>query len=164
MSTLTTYPIHPGDRLQRRIATVLTNDILSITPLFTGCQVIIDREEDEQAYPCIAVRVGETQNTPPGSHVWHVGITIHLMEDRQEANDAITGDTRPRHELRTENISARLFGIWDSVTLDEEINLISDSHGVYVLKIYNQNVAQTPETDYIGTEWSFTAICVSTQQ
>lgn len=164
MSTLTTYPIHPGDRLQRRLATILTNDILSITPLFTGCSVVIDRTDAEQDLPVIGVRVGETQNIPPGSHVYHIGITIHLMEDRQEANDAISGDARPRHELRTENISARLFGIWDGATLDEEINLISDGNGIHVLKIFNQNVAQTPETDYIGTEWSFTAICASTQQ
>lgn len=164
MSTVTTYPIHPGDRLQRRLATILTNDILSITPLFTGCSVVIDRTDAEQDLPVIAIRAGETQNTPPGSQVWHVGITIHLMEDRQEANDAIAGDTRPRHELRAENLSARLFGIWDGTTLDEEVNLISDGNGVHVLKIYNQNVAQTPETDYIGTEYSFTAICVASQQ
>jgi hypothetical protein len=159
----TTYPIHPGDRLQRRIVSVLTDDLLPLTA-FTGFSVINDRVGTEPQFPWLAVHIGETTNQPPASHVWHVAVTVEMVEERQEANDAIAGDPRPRHELRTENISARLFGIWDDVTLDEEINLISDGNGIHVLKIFSQNVAQTPETDYIGTEWSFTAICVSTQQ
>ena len=163
MATITTYPIHPGDRLQRRIASILTTDLVPLTS-FTGFVVTNDRSDAENQIPLLVVRVGETQNTPPASHVWHVSVTVEMIEDRQEANDAISGDTRPRHELRAENLSARLFGEWDGATLREDINAISNGQGVNVLKVYGQNVTQSGETDYLSTQYSFTAICVSTQQ
>jgi hypothetical protein len=158
-----TYPIHPGDRLQRRIVSVLSTDLLGLSA-FTGFSVVNDRSGTEQDIPMLAVRVGETVNQPPASHVWHVTVTVVMVEDRQEGNLTITGDSRPRHELRTENLSARLFGAWNGSTLDQSLNAISNGQGVYVLKLYGQNVTQSGEEDTLGTEYTFTAICVSTEQ
>ena len=159
----TTYPIHPGDRLQRRIVSVLTDDLLPLTA-FTGFTAINDRVGTEPQFPWLAVHIGETVNHPPASQVWHVTVTVEMVEERQEANDAIAGDARPRHELRTENLSARLFGVWNGESLADSINTISNGQGVYVLKVYSQNVTQMGEQDTLATEYSFTAICVSTQQ
>ncbi len=158
-----TYPIHPGDRLQRRIVSVLSTDLLGLTA-FTGFSVVNDRSGTEQDMPMLAARISETVNQPPNSHVWHVTVTVVMVEDRMEANTTISGDARPRHELRTENLSARLFGAWNGSTLDQSINAISNGQGVYVLKMYGANVTQAGEEDALTTEYTFTAICVSTQQ
>lgn len=163
MATLTTYPIHPGERLQRRIMSVLTTDLLPL-PLFTGFSIVHDRDGDEIPMPHIVVRIAETTNQPPASHVWHITVIVQIMEDRHEADTTISGDTRPRHELRCENLSARLFGQWNGQTLADAVNSIGNGQGVYVLKTYGQNVASGGEVDYLSTEYTFTAICVSTQQ
>lgn len=163
MATLTTYPIHPGERLQRRIMSILTDDLLPLTA-FTGFTVVHDRDSDEIPMPQLVVRISETVNQPPASHVWHVTVIVQMMEDRQEADTTISGDTRPRHELRCENLSARLFGEWAGATLADDVNSISNGQGAYVLKVYGQNVASGGEVDYLSTEYTFTAICVSTQQ
>ncbi len=160
----TTYPIHPGDRLQRRIVSILTDDILSIEA-FEGFTIANERSGDEMTLPFISVQAPESQNIPPASHVWHVNVTVVMVEDRQEANTTLGADSRPRHELRTENLSARLMGKWNTETLADSINAISNGQGVYVLKIYDQNFNNASNTeDVVGVEWSFTAICVSTQQ
>jgi hypothetical protein len=160
---MTTYPIHPGDRLQRRIVATLSGELSALTE-FEGVTFTDDRIATEIALPVVAVHITETENTPPASHVWHVGVTVRLMEDRPEATLTITGDTRPRHELRAENLSALLFGKWDGETLADKVNAISNGQGCYVLKTYGQNVQAQNEQDTIATEYSFTCITVSTEQ
>lgn len=159
---MTTYNIHPGDRLQRRIVKILTDDLLNLE-CFEGCVVVDDRVSTEQAMPCLVVRIGESTNQPTGSALWQVTVTVHLMEDRAEANKTLAGDDRPRHEIRAENLSARLFGIWNEYSLADEVNGISNGQGVHVLKAHSPNVANTGEVDYLGTEYSFTMLAVSTQ-
>jgi len=159
----TTYPIHPGDRLQSRIVTVLSDSFTDVTA-FDGTVYITDRDDDEQTFPMIIVRLGESQNQPVSSHVWHVTVTVQLLEDRAESQGTIAGDTRPRHDLRAENLSARLFGSWDGSKMDDDINAISNGNGVYVLKIYNQGTASMNDIDMISTEYTLTAICTATQQ
>jgi hypothetical protein len=160
---MTTYNIHPGDRLQRRIARILTEDLLNLEA-FTGCVVVDDRVETEQAMPCLVVRISESTNQPTGSALWQVTVTVHLMEDRAEANKTLAGDDRPRHEIRAENLSARLFAVWDEESLADRVNAISNGQGVHVLKAHSPNVANTGEVDYLGTEYSFTMLAVSTEQ
>lgn len=159
---MTTYNIHPGDRLQRRIVKILTEDLLDLEA-FDGGAVVDDRVGDEKKMPCIVVRVSESQNQPTGSALWQVTITVHLVEDRMEANKTLAGDDRPRHEIRCENLSARLFAVWDGDSLADRVNAISNGQGVYVLKAHSPNVANTGETDYLGTEYSFTMLATSTQ-
>lgn len=160
---MTTYNIHPGDRLQRRIARILTEDLLDLE-CFEGCVVVNDRVETEQSMPCLVVRISESTNQPTGSALWQVTFTVHLMEDRAEANKTLAGDDRPRHEIRAENLSARLFAVWDEESLADRVNAISNGQGVHVLKAHSPNVANTGEVDYLGTEYSFTMLAVSTQQ
>jgi hypothetical protein len=126
--------------------------------------VVDDRVSTEQSMPCLAVRISESQNQPTGSALWQVTVTVHLMEDRAEANKTLAGDDRPRHEIRCENLSARLFAVWYEESLADSVNAISNGQGVHILKFYNQNVANTGEVDYLGTEYSFTMLAVSTQQ
>lgn len=160
---MTTYNIHPGDRLQRRIVKILTDDLLNLE-CFERCVVVDDRVDTEQKMPCLAVRISESQNQPTGSALWQVTVTVHLMEDRKEANLTLAGDDRPRHEIRAENLSARLFGVWNEYSLADEVNGISNGQGVHVLKAHSPSVANTGEVDYLGTEYSFTMLVVSTQQ
>ena len=160
---MTTYPIHPAERLQARILTVLS-DALDALDVFTGCSFVNERFDSEAQMPMVVVRVGECVNNPPNSHVWHVGVTVQMMEDRQEGEQLITGNTRPRHEIRKENLSARIFGIWDGETLADSINMISDGRGVYVLKTHGQNYTPMTDIDMLATEYSLTFVCVSTEQ
>jgi len=160
---MTTYPIHPGDRLQRRIVSVLTDDLLGLDA-FDGFSVVDDREPAEVALPWLAVRVTESTNTPPNSFVWHVSVVVQILEDRAEADTTIGADTRPRHELRLENLSARIQGRWNTLTLADAINAIDDGRGVHVVKTYNQQVTTANEEETLSTEFSFTMICASTEQ
>jgi len=87
------------------------------------------------------------------------------VEDRQEANTVLGADTRPRHELRAENVSARLFGQWNGLTLPAAINAIVDANSVQVLKMSGTNQANgTMSEDEISTEYSFTLSCTSSTQ
>lgn len=160
---MTTYNIHPGDRLQRRIVKILTEDLLDLDA-FSGCTVVDDRVDSEQQMPCLVVRIGESTNQPTGSALWQITVTVQLMEDRVEANKTLAGDDRPRHEIRCENLSARLFAVWDEESLADRVNAISNDQGVHVLKAHSPNVANTGEVDYLGTEYSFTMLAVSTEQ
>ena len=160
---MTTYNIHPGDRLQRRIVKILTEDLLDLEA-FEGCRVVDDRVATEQKQPMIVVRVSESENQPTGSALWQVTITVHLIEDRADANKTLAGDDRPRHEIRAEKLSARLFAVWDGDSLADRVNAISNDQGVHVLKAHSPNVANTGEVDYLGTEYSFTMLAVSTEQ
>lgn len=160
---MTTYPIHPGDRLQRRVVSTIATDLIDL-PAFTGFTVTNDRVATETQLPWIAVRISESVNMPPANQVWHLTVTVQMVEDRDEANETLGADTRPRHELRTENLSARLFGIWNTQSIADSINAISNGQGVYVLKTYGQNVATANDEATLGTEYTFTAICVTTQQ
>lgn len=160
----TTYPIHPGDRLENRIVSVLTSDLLDLDA-FTGFLIQNERSNVEATLPYIGVNIAESNNMPPRSPVWHLRVSITMVEDRADANKDIAGDDRPRHEIRAENMSARLFGKWNDETLADSINAINDNRGVYVLKVYAPLVSNMAATlDEVTTQYNFTAICVSTQQ
>jgi hypothetical protein len=61
--------------------------------------------------------VTESDEIPQAGTVWHCRLNVNMVEDRQEANLTLGADARPRHELRAENISALLFGVWKKCTL-----------------------------------------------
>lgn len=163
MSEITTYPIHPAERLQARILSVLSDSFATVTA-FDGFVYVNDRDADEATMPMVVARVSESVNQPPNSDVWHVVMTLQMMEDRTEGDSLISGDDRARHELRKENLSARLFGVWDGASIAADINAISDGRGVYVLKTYGQNYTPMTDVDLLVTEYTMTFICVSTQQ
>lgn len=160
---MTTYPIHPAERLQARILSVLETDLGGLTA-FTGCSFVNERDADETQMPMVVARISESANQPPNSHVWHVAVTLQMMEDRKESEQLISGNTRPRHEIRKENLSARLFGVWEGVSMADAVNVISDGRGVYVLKTHGQNYTPMSDIDMVVTEYSLTFVCVSTQQ
>ena len=161
---MTTFPICPSDRLQRRLITVLDDELLPLSA-FTGFTLCDDRENDEVKLPFIVVRVTESDEIPQAGTVWHCRLNVNMVEDRQEANLILGGDNRPRHELRAENISALLFGVWNTTTLGQKINAISNGQGVYVLKQHSNNMTPgSSENDTLSTEYAFTIICASTQQ
>lgn len=55
---MTTYPIHPAERLQARILSVLSTDLGGLTA-FTGCSFVNEREADEVQMPMVVARVSE---------------------------------------------------------------------------------------------------------
>lgn len=157
-----TYPIHPGDRLQRALATVLDDSLFSIAA-FTGFTAHNDREWDEVDKPFLSIQIAESQQPHPRLNVWHVRVTVVMVEDRQDANQLLAGDTRPRHELRAENVSARLFGTWAGEDIAASIN--AEDNGVTVLKVYGFNVANSTQTeDDLLTEYSLTFVCTASEQ
>jgi hypothetical protein len=162
---MTTYPINPSERLQRRIISVLESDLL-IYDAFTGFVVRNGREFTPEKYPFLSVQVTECQERPERSTVWQVTLTIAMIEDRAEANTPLAGmGTRPRHEIRNENMSARIFGVWNDLSLPDAINAIVDGAGIYVLKMHSGSQANaTMSEDEIATEYSFVMLCVSTEQ
>jgi hypothetical protein len=161
---MTTYPINPSERVQRRICSILTAELLPL-PAFTGFVVRDERVFQQEKYPFFSVQTTENKEVFPGINVWNVSFTIAMLEDRQEANTTLGVDPRPRHELRAENVSALLFGVWDGLSLPQAINAIVDGDGVTVLKMTGTNQANgTMSEDEISTEYSFTLSCTSTQQ
>jgi hypothetical protein len=159
-----TYPINPSDRAQRRLCAVLTQDLLPISA-FTGFQVLNGREFETQQYPFISVQVTECQEVFPRINVWNVSITVAMVEDRLEGNKPLGVDIRPRHELRAENLTARLFGEWNGLSLADAINAIDDGNGVSVLKMFGAGqMNATVSEDEISTEYSFTLTCTTTEQ
>ena len=102
---MTTFPICPSDRLQRRLLEVLDDELLPLSA-FTGFTLCDDRENDEVKLPFIVARVTESDEIPQAGTVWHCRLNVNMVEDRQEANMTLGADSRPRHELRAENISA----------------------------------------------------------
>lgn len=158
------YPINPSERLQRRICSILTEDLISL-PLFTGFTARNGREFTQEKYPFFSVQATESQEVPERSNVWHVSITIAMVEDREEANKTYESDTRPRHELRAENVSARLFGVWNGSSLSAAINQIENGQGIFIVKMHTNSQANgTMNEDEIATEYSFTMVCTSKQQ
>lgn len=161
---MTTYPINPAERVQRRICSILESDLITL-PEFTGFVARNGREFQQEKYPFFSVQVTENQEVFPGINVWNVNFTVAMVEDRQEANTTLGTDPRPRHELRAENASARLFGQWNGLTLPDAINAIVDGNGVQVLKMSGTNQANgTMSEDELSTEYSFTLCCTSSQQ
>jgi len=161
---MNTYPINPSDRLQRRICTILTNDLISL-PLFLGFSARNGREFTQEKYPFFSVQATDNQEVFPGTNAWRVGITVAMVEDREEANQTFGGDTRPRHELRAENLSARLFGVWNGLSLPDAINAINNGEDIYVVKMYAKSQANgTMSEDEISTEYSFSVVCATTEQ
>jgi hypothetical protein len=160
---MTTYPIHPAERLQARILRVLEADLLDLDA-FTGCSFVNERDADETSLPMVVARISESENAPLGSNLWNVTVTLQMMEDRKESEMTLAGDDRGRHEIRKENLSARIFGEWNGLTLAAAINAISDGRGVYVLKVHNNNYAPMSDIDLVVTEYSVTFLCTSTQQ
>ena len=55
---MTTFPICPSDRLQRRLLEVLDDELLPLSA-FTGFTLCDDRENDEVKLPFIVARVTE---------------------------------------------------------------------------------------------------------
>lgn len=161
---MTTYPINPAERTQRCICSILESDLLPLAE-FTGFVVRNGREFQQEKYPFFSVQITENQEVFPGINVWNVNFTVAMVEDRQEANTVLGADTRPRHELRAENVSARLFGQWNGLTLPAAINAIVGANSVQVLKISGTNQANgTMSEDEISTEYSFTLSCTSSTQ
>ncbi len=160
---MNTYPIHPGNRLQAALVSNLSDDLFGLT-VFEGFTIHNDREFDEVPKPWICVHITESVQHHPSSPVWLVRVTVSMVEDRKDANDAVAGDSRPRHELRAENLSAKLFGKWNGETIQDAIN--SESNGVYALKVHSFNVQNNTgeNTDAMITEYSLTVICTSTEQ
>lgn len=161
---MTTYPINPAERTQRRICSILESALLPLAE-FTGFVVRNGREFQQEKYPFFSVQITENQEVFQGINVWNVNFTIAMVEDRQEANTVLGVDPRPRHELRAENVSALLFGVWNGLSLPDSINAIVDGNGVTVLKMTGTNQANgTMSEDEISTEYSFTLSCTSSQQ
>lgn len=161
---MNTYPINPSERLQRRICTILTADLISL-PLFLGFSARNGREFTQEKYPFFSVQITENQEIFPGSNAWRIGVTVVMVEDREEANQTFGADTRPRHELRGENVTARLFGVWNNVSLPNAINAIDNGENIYVIKMYGQTQANgTMSEDEISTEYSFNVVCTTSQQ
>jgi hypothetical protein len=159
-----TYSINPSERLQRRISTVLTNDLLSL-PLFTGFTTNNGREFTPTKYPFFSVQVSDCQEVFPRTNVWNVTVSIAMAEDREEANLTFGEDPRPRHELRAENVTARIYGGWNGLTLPEGINAIDDNENITVLKMYNSIQSNgTMSEDEICMEYSFVMSCTTTEQ
>lgn len=159
-----TYSINPSERLQRRISTVLTNDLLSL-PLFTGFTTNNGREFTPTKYPFFSVQVSDCQEVFPRTNVWNVTVSIAMAEDREEANLTFGEDPRPRHELRAENVTARIYGAWNGLTLPEAINAIDDNENITVLKMYNSIQSNgTMSEDEICMEYSFVMSCTTTEQ
>lgn len=161
---MTTLPIFPGERLQRRILQILAADFAAI-PAMQGIAYRNGREAEETAMPAIVVTAVESQEIPRRGGLYHVNTTIALVEDRKEANLPITGDTRPRHELRMECLSARVLGTWNGLSLRDAVNQISDGRGIHLFKFFNGLVNDATQDDtVITTEVGFTAIVATTQQ
>jgi len=161
---MNTYPINPSERLQRRICSVLTADLISL-PLFLGFSARNGREFTQEKYPFFSVQVTENQEIFPGSNAWRIGVTVAMGEDREEANQTVGADTRPRHELRGENVTARLFGVWNGLSLPDAINAINNTEDIYIVKMYAKAQANgTMSEDEISTEYSFTVVCATTEQ
>lgn len=160
-----TYPINPGERLQRRMISVLESDLL-VYDAFTGFVMRNGREFSQEKYPFFSVQVTESQQRPERSNIWNVNITITMVEDRAEANVPLTGmGTRPRHEIRAENVSARLFGVWNGLSFPAAINAIVDGQGINVVKMHSGSQSNaTMSEDEIATEYSFVMLCVTTEQ
>lgn len=163
MAEIDTYPIHPGMRLIRRLKTVLAA-MASGEDAFTGLTIREEYSGTDTEFPFIALKVEESIEKPPRSETWHCTATATLVEERAEANTVLSGgDARTRHEWRHENISARLFGRWDSERLIESITGVADSWELTAFKQYGGAVSQTQEdADILTTTYTFTVICSST--
>jgi hypothetical protein len=157
------YPIYPGERLQRRIIEILTADLLPLPP-FNGMVINSDRNAAEVTLPFITVAITQAEEVPPTSNWWHIQIIIALVEDRPQAGEAMGSGPQTRHEAIAENLTARLFGVWNGASLMDAINATA---GVSVQKIYARNLATGSigeDAESLLTEIGFTCLCVANSQ
>jgi len=90
-----------------------------------------------------------------------------MCEDRMEQALALTGeaDTRSRHHHRVENLTALIHGIWDGSSFLEKVTNVAGPPGAAALLLFGATFATDVDgEDRILTEYSFTMLCVSTEQ
>jgi hypothetical protein len=163
---MTTYPIHPRLRLLRRLKTLFTS-MMDGQDAFTGVTLRDDFSDLDNMLPVIVLQAGESEEKPLRGNAWHLKVTIMLLEERVEGNTILAnGDSRTRHEWRHENISARLFGMWNGSRLPAALNAIVETQGMHVFKMYANSVIHEGNSteDMLGTAYIFTGVCASTTQ
>jgi hypothetical protein len=164
--TLSVYPINPHLRIQERVRLVLEENLEDL-PAFEGAVFVDERTTQEETIPWICVRVTGTEEVPPRSNRYNVDVTVQMCEDRMEQADAITGeaDTRSRHHHRVENLTALIHGIWEGSSFVQKVTAVSGPPAAAALLLFNATFAtDTDGEDRILTEYSFTMLCVSTEQ
>jgi hypothetical protein len=163
MVDVTTFPIHPGQRLLRRLKTVFTA-MMSGQEAFTGVVLRDETDDDEATHPCITFAITASTEKPVKSETWQMDVTVSLVEDRVEANTVLItgGDSRPRHEWRHENISARLYGRWNLVRLPEELTAVADDWGLHAFLMWGGECSRDNTDDgRLITHYEFTILCAS---
>ena len=162
-----TYAIHPGRRLLERLESVLTSSIMSIDA-FAGVALRNDISFTDTQLPFISIEISSSEEKPLNSGIWHVGLSVVLAEDREEAQIAIasaTGDARARHEARLENLTARLSATWDGSNLVTAINAVSNTQSLIANKTYGHAVTHDASDEgKVYTQFTLTVICASSSQ